>query len=206
MKQETRKALNLTAEYAARALHFLIADGKLAIRDVTTALSRRKKLVKELKDRFTALETGGVVRTAKARGGASSKAAARKAGRNGREISTARAKAGARSTAKAAGEATRKKTIARSARRRASTQKAATKAAVSSRQTRRPGTIRAKTKKPAQTAAAAATEQRQRPDADTESGAPTSAPAASTEGRRLPKVANPEHEGRGPAPRDWNQA
>ncbi len=81
MRQETRKALNQTADFAARALHFLIADGRLAIRDVTTALSRRKKLMKQLKDRFTALETEGIAATAKAkaRKAAPRKAASRKA-------------------------------------------------------------------------------------------------------------------------------
>ena len=203
VKQETRKALNLTAEHAARALHSLIADGKLAIRDVTTALSRRKRLVKELRDRFTALETGGVAAAAKARKAASPKAAgsrsrkatARKANRTRREIpAAARARAGARTTAKAAAAATTKKKMsARSSGRKASTQRAAAKAAVS--------------RKPAHTAAAAAgTEPKQRPGADTESATPTSVPAPSAGGRRLPKVANPEHDGRGPAPQDWNRA
>ena len=115
MRQETRSALNRTADLAARALHFLIADGKLAIRDVTTALSRRKKLVTALKNRFIALETeSGVAGKTKpkARKTAPRKAAARK---------TVRAKA-----AVATGVATTKRTGARSAaRKRVSAPKAA---------------------------------------------------------------------------------
>src|SRR5689334_14326629 len=109
MRKQTQKALDLTADYVARALHFLIADGKLAIRDVTTALSRRKKLMKQIRDRFSALETSGAATSAKAR-----KATPRKAARS-RTKAAAKAKAGARATAEAARAKTRAKTIARSA-------------------------------------------------------------------------------------------
>jgi hypothetical protein len=60
LKRKTRKALTFTPEHAARALHVLISDGKLAARDVATALKRREKQIKELKDRLAALE-GSVV-------------------------------------------------------------------------------------------------------------------------------------------------
>ena len=205
MKKQTQKALNLTADYAARALHFLIADGKLAIRDVTTALSRRKKLMKQIMDRFTALETSGAATTTatKAR-----KATPRKA--------AVRAKAGARATARAAG-AKRTKTIARSAttKRKASPRKAAAaKEAVSHKSTRRipiqtstrPGAVRTRTTKPTQAPATTAAERKPRPDSATESAAstPAPAPAPKSEGRKLPKVANPEHGGGAHAPLDRN--
>ena len=89
MRQDARKALNQTADLAARALHFLIADGKLALRDVTTALSRRKKLIKQLKDRFTALETEVTAAAAKARKATSRKTAS---GRPRKAASPARAR------------------------------------------------------------------------------------------------------------------
>jgi len=212
MKKQTQKALNLTADYAARALHFLIADGKLAIRDVTTALSRRKKLMKQIMDRFTALETSGAATTTatKAR-----KATPRKAARS-RTKAAVRAKAGARATARAAG-AKRTKTIARSAttKRKAGPRKAAAaKEAVSHKSTRRipiqastrPGAVRTRTTKPAQAPATAAAERKARPDSATESAAstPAPAPAPKSEGRKLPKVANPEHGGGAHAPLDRN--
>jgi len=212
MKKQTQKALNLTADYAARALHFLIADGKLAIRDVTTALSRRKKLMKQIMDRFTALETSGAATTTamKAR-----KATPRKA--TSRTEAAVRAKAGARATARAAG-AKRTKTIARSAttKRKAGPRKAAAaKEAVSHKSTRRipiqastrPGAVRTRTTKPAQAPATAAAERKARPDSATESAAstPAPAPAPKSEGRKLPKVANPEHGGGAHAPLDRNQ-
>ena len=217
MRRDTRKALNLTAEYAARALHFLIADGKLALRDVSTALSRRKKLIKELKDRFTALETSRIGRTAKARKAAPRKparsrrrTAVRRAGQTRRALpKAARAKAGARSTAKAPAKVTGKKTAARSAGSKATT-RTATKATTTKKPTRRPGTgmrpgtVGARTRKPDSTAATAATTETQRPVVDTQS-IPAPAPTPSTEGRRSPRVVHPEREGGGPAPRGWNQ-
>ena len=75
MKRNTRRTLKFTPEYAARALHILIADGKIAASDVAAALKRREKTIRELKDRLAALE-GSVV--AKVRG------ATRKAKKEGR--------------------------------------------------------------------------------------------------------------------------
>jgi RNA polymerase primary sigma factor len=211
MKKQTQKALNLTADYAARALHFLIADGKLAIRDVTTALSRRKKLMKQIMDRFTALETSGAATTTATKAG---KATPRKA--TSRTEAAARAKAGARAAARAAG-AKRTKSIARSAttKRKASPRKAAAKEAVSHKSTRRipiqtstrPGAVRTRTTKPTQAPATTAAERKPRPDSATESAAstPAPAPAPKSEGRKLPKVANPEHGGGAHAPLDRNQ-
>ena len=60
MKRKTKKTLNLTAERAAHALHVLIADGKIAAKDVTGALKRREHLIHELRQRLVALEQGAV--------------------------------------------------------------------------------------------------------------------------------------------------
>jgi hypothetical protein len=234
LKRKTREALNLTAGHAARALHALIADGKLAARDVTTALKRRKKLIKELKDRLAALESGAVPTTAQAR-----KAVPRKAARNKPRLSAAtrakyrqqgqylaairglskqnrariksiRTRAGVGAAIKAAEELARKKEFARSTRSKAGTRKVAKKAAVARKQKRhtststRPITVKANTKKVAKKAPIA-TEQEQRLGTDTEGRINTSAPAQKAEGHGLPSVSNPEHEGRGPAARDWSQ-
>lgn len=56
MRRKTRKTLKFTAEHAVRALHFLISDGKIAARDVATALKRRERQIKELRNRLAALE------------------------------------------------------------------------------------------------------------------------------------------------------
>ena len=89
MKRKNRRALNITADHAARALHALIADGKLAARDVLTALKKREKLIKELRDRFTALESEAVPAAAQAR-----KAVARESGRNKAKTRSARSARG----------------------------------------------------------------------------------------------------------------
>lgn len=207
MKRRTRKALKLTAEHAARALHALVADGKLAAQDVITALKRREKLIKELKDRFAAFEVKGVAAMTQVR-----RAVTRKAGRKKPKLSAAtrakyrqqgrylaairrlskvdrakikrlRTRAGAVAAIKAAGELARKKEIARSTRRTASTQKVATKAAVTRKQERhagagtRPTTVKASTKRVAKKAAAMAIEPRRHLGAGTESGSDTFAPA-----------------------------
>ena len=204
MRQQTRRALNLTADHAARALHALITDGKLAIRDVTTALSRRRKLMKELKDRFTELETGGTARPAEAR-----KATAPKAARK-RPRTAARAKVRARSTVQAAGKTKRKKTVARAAtRRKTSVQKAAASAATPKKPARRPSIaarprpVRMMTRKVTPSTATTAAAPKRRPATVPASIAPTPAPAPKTEGT-LPNVVNPEHEGGAAAPRNLN--
>jgi hypothetical protein len=50
--------MKFTAEHAANALHILIADGKLAARDVAHALKRREGMIKELRDKLASLEHG----------------------------------------------------------------------------------------------------------------------------------------------------
>jgi hypothetical protein len=75
LRLKTRRTLTFTPEHAARALHVLIADGKIAAHDVATALKRREKTIRELKARLAALE-GSV--------GAKVRGAARKAKKKGR--------------------------------------------------------------------------------------------------------------------------
>ena len=55
MRQKTKKALRLSAHHAALALQMLVDDGKIAARDVTTALKRREKTIRELRARLSAL-------------------------------------------------------------------------------------------------------------------------------------------------------
>jgi hypothetical protein len=199
LRQQTRRALNLTADHAARALHALITEGKLAIRDVATALSRRRKLMKELKDRFTELETATPAKAGKA--------TAPRVARS-RTKAAARAKAGARSTARTAGKTTKKKMVARATtRKKASAPKAAAKAATSKKPARRanvgnrPAAVRVTPRKLA--VATTTAKPKRRPATDTASVTPAPTPAPRTEDT-LPRVVNPEHEGGAPAPRNWN--
>ena len=55
MKRKTRKTLRFTAEHATNALHILIADGKIAAKDVAHALKRSEGMIKELRDKLAAL-------------------------------------------------------------------------------------------------------------------------------------------------------
>jgi len=57
MRLKTKKALRLSAEHAAVALHLLIEDGKVAAADVTRALKNREKLIRDLRTRLEALES-----------------------------------------------------------------------------------------------------------------------------------------------------
>lgn len=56
MRRKTKKALKLSAHHASIALGLLIADGKIAAKDVAAALKRREKLIKELRAKLSALE------------------------------------------------------------------------------------------------------------------------------------------------------
>ena len=61
MKRKTRKNKNnltIAADRAAHVLHILIADGKLAAKDVTNALKRREELIHELRARLAGLVGG----------------------------------------------------------------------------------------------------------------------------------------------------
>ncbi len=226
MKRKTRKAVRLTAEHAARALHALVADGKLAARDVTTALKRRRKLIRKLKDRFAALENGTVSATARAGKEVARKAASkprRSAGaapnqrRQGRylaairrlskqdraRIQSIRRKAGAGAAIKAAEEVARKKEIARSTRRKAVRPGVAGKAAVARRQTPQAGRgtqlsmVKADTNPTARKAAM--TRQERHPSAGGEGRIDTPAAAQAAEGTGVPDPGKPEQGVRGPA-------
>ena len=56
MRRKTRNALKVTADHAAVALRLLIEEGKIAAGDVTRALQRREKTIRELRRRLAALE------------------------------------------------------------------------------------------------------------------------------------------------------
>jgi hypothetical protein len=60
LKRKTGKLVNFTSDRAAHALNVLIADGKIAARDVTNALKRREQLIRDLRQRLVALEQGAV--------------------------------------------------------------------------------------------------------------------------------------------------
>lgn len=55
---KTNKTLKLSPEHAALALHVLIADGKLAAKDVVNALRRREQMIHDFRQRLVALEQG----------------------------------------------------------------------------------------------------------------------------------------------------
>jgi hypothetical protein len=55
LKRQTRTLVKFTADRAAHALNILIADGKIAARDVTNALKRREQLIRDLRQRLAAL-------------------------------------------------------------------------------------------------------------------------------------------------------
>ena len=56
MRRKTKKALKLSANHAAIALHLLIEDGRIAAADVTKALKNREKMIRDLRARLEALE------------------------------------------------------------------------------------------------------------------------------------------------------
>ncbi len=56
----------ITAEQARQALHILIADGRIAAREVSKALARREYLVRELRQRLATLGAEGSAAVARA--------------------------------------------------------------------------------------------------------------------------------------------
>jgi hypothetical protein len=56
VRRKTRKALKMSADHAAAALHLLVEEGKIAARDVQRVLERREKTIRELRERLAALE------------------------------------------------------------------------------------------------------------------------------------------------------
>jgi hypothetical protein len=57
LKRRTKSPF-FTSDQAAQALNVLIADGKIAARDVADALERREQLIRDLRRRLVALELG----------------------------------------------------------------------------------------------------------------------------------------------------
>ena len=60
MAGRPRSPLAISAEQARLALSVLVAEGKLAVRDVQGALVRRERLVREIRQRLHALGVEGV--------------------------------------------------------------------------------------------------------------------------------------------------
>lgn len=95
MTRKGRKALRISAEQAAQALHILVSEGRIAAREVYAVLERRQKLLEELRQRLAALGDDGLKLIASVRRDAPIqtrriKKAARKAGRRARrQISAA---------------------------------------------------------------------------------------------------------------------
>ena len=54
-RRKTAMLPRISAEQARQALHVLVAEGRIAAREVANALARREKLVRELRSRLTAL-------------------------------------------------------------------------------------------------------------------------------------------------------
>ncbi len=87
MRPKTKKALRLSAEHASLALQMLIEDGKIAAKDVTSALKRREKTIRDLRARLSALGddvAASVSRTA-ARGAPKARRAISRAQRKARQ-------------------------------------------------------------------------------------------------------------------------
>jgi hypothetical protein len=60
MAKSKRSRLSVTADEAQKALNFLVHEGKLTAKTVQKALQRREKLVREVRDRLTALGESAV--------------------------------------------------------------------------------------------------------------------------------------------------
>ena len=54
-KRNTKGLPRISAEEARQALHVLVAEGRIASREVVKALARREKLVRELRQRLSSL-------------------------------------------------------------------------------------------------------------------------------------------------------
>ena len=87
MRRKTKKTLRLSAEHASLALQMLLEDGKIVARDVTSALKRREKTIRDLRARLSALGedvAASVARTA-AREGPKARRAISRAQRTARQ-------------------------------------------------------------------------------------------------------------------------
>lgn len=79
-KKRNRQGLpKISAEEARQALHVLIAEGRIAGREVVKALARREKLVRDLRQRLTSLGEDVAGAVSRAASGAMPTAAERKA-------------------------------------------------------------------------------------------------------------------------------
>jgi hypothetical protein len=55
VRRKTKKTLRLSARHASLALQMLLEDGKIVAKDVTSALKRREKTIRDLRARLSAL-------------------------------------------------------------------------------------------------------------------------------------------------------
>lgn len=87
----TRKAANFSPERAAQALSVLVHEGKLKLRDITKALDRREKMIRELRERLASLgeEVSGAASRIARRGRRKAGARTRKVATKPRRISKA---------------------------------------------------------------------------------------------------------------------
>jgi hypothetical protein len=73
LKRKNQTRIRIAAKDAAKALHLLIAEGKIAAKDITNALQRRQAMIADLRKRLAELEAGvvsagrAIERTAKRR-------------------------------------------------------------------------------------------------------------------------------------------
>lgn len=56
MKRPTRTQLRLTTQHAANALHLLVVEGRITLKDVTAALGRREQMIRELREKLASIE------------------------------------------------------------------------------------------------------------------------------------------------------
>ena len=70
LRRKTKTELRLSAQHASIALQMLLADGKIAARDVVNALKKREATIQELRSRLAALgeDLGPVTRRARRAG------------------------------------------------------------------------------------------------------------------------------------------
>jgi hypothetical protein len=85
------QSLRLSPDRAARALSILIDEGKLKLRDVTKALDRREKMIRELRAKLASLgeEVSGAASRVARRGMRKASARTRKVAKQPRRVSKA---------------------------------------------------------------------------------------------------------------------
>jgi len=60
LKRISRKSLRIGREQVAQALHLLVSEGKVAVREVYTVLKRRETLLRDIRERLAALGDDGL--------------------------------------------------------------------------------------------------------------------------------------------------